>query len=364
MVRYDALAASATLMAVGIGLHAVGPDRHGADRRRTFLVAAMLCYSLTATLLIFAFFPTSSASGTVVGFSFTGAAGFALVAWALAVRWVAPLERAEDTARTVRALRAQIQTLRAARREPRPLDGLTRYGYGLSWNHHVTVGLLAGDLRCVRGIDVWVSSENTHMQMSRPMEGTVSGVVRYLGAVLDVAGRIERDTIEAELRAAVGDRAPVAPGTTIVTGPGTLGETHGVRALLHVAAVEGTPGAGYRQVSDVGRCAAGVLTAMDRLNRDGPVATSVVVPLLGTGVSGADPYPTAASLAAAIIDHFRWHDDCAVTGVYLIARTDTHRDTCRLVLDSHPQLRARPPTSPQPSGEGHDRTARCRSSDR
>jgi len=56
------------------------------------------------------------------------------------------------------------------------------------------VCIISGDIRNVTGIDVWVNSENTEMQMARFFDRSVSSVIRYLGAVRDEAGHVLKDS--------------------------------------------------------------------------------------------------------------------------------------------------------------------------
>ena len=74
--------------------------------------------------------------------------------------------------------------------------------------------LVTGDLENLKFIaDIWVSSENTNMQMSRHYERSVSGVIRYLGAKRGANGRVIEDTIAKELEEIVGENASVDPAT-------------------------------------------------------------------------------------------------------------------------------------------------------
>lgn len=43
------------------------------------------------------------------------------------------------------------------------------------------IAIITGDLRNVRGMDVWVNAENTNMQMARFYDRSMSGIVRYYG---------------------------------------------------------------------------------------------------------------------------------------------------------------------------------------
>jgi hypothetical protein len=68
------------------------------------------------------------------------------------------------------------------------------------------VGLVTGDVQLVKGIDVWVNNENTNMQMSRPFDNMISGIIRYDGMIKMANGQPIRDTIAEELRDLMKDR--------------------------------------------------------------------------------------------------------------------------------------------------------------
>jgi len=162
----------------------------------------------------------------------------------------------------------------------------------------VRIEVVPGTIRRVRTADSWVNSENTDMEMARHNDFSVSGIIRYWGAIRDDTGRVIDDLISDELDAKVRGQRPVAPGTAVVTGAGALTETHQVRHIIHVAAVHGAPGAGYRQVHNVGWCVTNALT-----HAEGLAGSSVLFPLLGTGVAGADIAATAEAMVTAAVDY-------------------------------------------------------------
>jgi hypothetical protein len=200
------------------------------------------------------------------------------------------------------------------------------------------LGICCGDIRRARCADVWVNSENTDMQMARWNEFSVSSIIRFEGAERDETGRVVHDLIADELTRRVAGRVPVPPGTAITTGAGEL-TRFGVRRVVHVAAVQGEPGAGFRQVREVGRCVAGALAEVDRIDaRLAPA--SVLFPLLGVGHGGGDLRSTIASMAGAAIDHLAGTPSSPVSVVYLLAYTDLELAACVRVLATHPRLEA------------------------
>jgi O-acetyl-ADP-ribose deacetylase (regulator of RNase III) len=180
--------------------------------------------------------------------------------------------------------------------------------------------IVPGDILRCTSADVWVNSENTEMYMARPNDFSVSGIIRFSGAKRDQAGRMIDDPISAELEAQVTQR-PVAPGSVFTTGSGELARTHGVQHVIHVAAVHGEPGAGYRQVGDVGGCVRGVLVAVEELGHE-----SVLFPLLGTGEARADVLSTAEAMVAAAVDHLVDHPETRLRRILFLGYTRREQD--------------------------------------
>ncbi|TDP92923.1 TIR domain-containing protein [Labedaea rhizosphaerae] len=203
--------------------------------------------------------------------------------------------------------------------------------------HHCTIGIVPGDIRRVRSVDIWVNSENTDMQMARITDFSISAIIRYLGAQRDETGRIVRDLIADELEARV-TRRPVAPGTAVVTSAGSLAMSNGVRHLIHVAAVQGEPGDGYGQVRDIGGCVRNVLARATSLAEEDPTTRRILFPLFGVGVGGAPVDPTARAMLSAVID-FLTHDlDTKLTDILFLAFTDQERRTLEQVMCAEPLL--------------------------
>jgi O-acetyl-ADP-ribose deacetylase (regulator of RNase III) len=194
------------------------------------------------------------------------------------------------------------------------------------------IGVIAGSIRRVRCADIWVNSENTDMEMSRITEFSVSGIIRYYGARRDEAGRVTADLIADELAAKVGDRRPVAAGTAIVTGAGQLLGSHNVHYIVHVAAVHGEPGAGFRQVRIVDRCVTAALTEAERLAGDAQPVRTILFPLLGTGVAGAEAKPTVSVLLDAAVDYLLATPDTRLRAIYFLAYTPDELDAFEDVL--------------------------------
>lgn len=195
--------------------------------------------------------------------------------------------------------------------------------------------LLTGDLRNVtEQIDLWANSENTNMQMARFYDRAGSAMVRYLGAEKDQTGRVTRDLIAEELAQAMGTQSWVPPGTVIVTGSGAL-SGRGVKRLLHVAAVEGHLGGGYRPVPDIALCVDMVLARSDDTTLDAIAPRSLLLPLLGTGSGGAPLHEAIGRLFDSIIGYFQRCPGSRLETVYLQVFTEDQMAACERALTQH-----------------------------
>ena len=198
------------------------------------------------------------------------------------------------------------------------------------------LGTITGDLRRVRCAQVWVNPENTDMQMARFNEFSVSSIIRYEGALRDDLGRVVEDRIADELAEKVAGRRPVLPGTAILTGAGELAR-YNVRYVVHVAAVQGEPGAGFRQIREIGSAVTKALTEVDRADLQ-PTVTSILFPLLGAGQGGGDPGATISALAGSCIDYFASAPMSRITDVYFLAYTDVELSVCESVFTASKRL--------------------------
>jgi O-acetyl-ADP-ribose deacetylase (regulator of RNase III) len=248
--------------------------------------------------------------------------------------------QSREIVRLQRELEQTQQRLEAElnRRKPTRVERMSRYRYRIHGVGDRIAGVISGDLFDVRGVDAWVNSENTNMEMARPTDPTISSLIRYYGGRRDDGGHLIEDIIQDELRARMAGRRWVVPGTALATGSGQLQRSHGVKRIIHVATVEGSPAAGYRQVSDVRACLTNALAAVDGLDIEGDALQSVVVPLFGTGVGGADVRTTAAVMANAMIEYLRTREDTRLRVVYLLARMEDRAKILREIFDASETL--------------------------
>jgi transcriptional regulator with XRE-family HTH domain len=198
------------------------------------------------------------------------------------------------------------------------------------------IGIITGDIRRVRCADVWVNPENTDMQMARFNEFSVSSIIRYEGAARDDLGRVVDDRIADELARKVAGRWPVPPAAAVVTGSGELARW-GVGHVVHVAAVQGEPGAGFRQIQEVGRCVTSVMTEVEKI-RASPQPKTILFPLLGVGQGRGALEATVRAMAGAAIDYFSSGRETRLSTVYFLAYTDVELAVCEKVLAAERRL--------------------------
>ncbi|WP_329328062.1 macro domain-containing protein [Streptomyces luteogriseus] len=339
------LAVTAILTIAGIALQIWSSALGRAERQYALQLPSVLLYSLASALFLFTAFPDSLTEGKALGFGLSGAAGFAAFFMLISFTWLAKTRRRDELSAQLKraqrentSLRRQLVRERSSGEGPRPLAQSTRYDVPLRGNRRHRIGVVTGNLADVLGVDVWVNPENTRMEMSRVDEPTVSAAIRYNGGCRDNAGHLVDDVIAKELAEQMDGRQHVSAGQVLVTGAGELLESHQVRKILHVAAVEGEPGSGYRQVMDLARCARNILAEVDRLTETGEPLRSVVLPLLGTGGGNSDLHRTVDTLLAATVSYFEAHSASRIRVVYLLAYTDVQEAVCRTALDSHPEL--------------------------
>jgi O-acetyl-ADP-ribose deacetylase (regulator of RNase III) len=201
------------------------------------------------------------------------------------------------------------------------------------------IEIRTGDLRKWPGVDVWVNLENTNMQMSRLFDRTLSGMIRYHGARKDESDEIVEDTIAKELAEKLKGRESVALGTVFDTSAGALADSHQVKRVFHVAAVQGIPGEGYRAAWEiVDTCVSRCLQRMDSAaGREGGWR-SIAFPMIGTGPGGGDVRVVAGILIGSALGYLRQRPDSAVAKVIFMARSRRHLAACQSALEALPEL--------------------------
>ncbi|ABW14575.1 Appr-1-p processing domain protein [Parafrankia sp. EAN1pec] len=189
------------------------------------------------------------------------------------------------------------------------------------------ISVITGDIRDWRGIDVWVNSENTNMQMARFFDRSLSAMIRYEGAVKDASDEVVEDTIAGELTALLGGRETVTAGAVYVTGSGALAATRGVKKIFHAASTQGVPGSGYQMIQNVERCVTASMRRIDEQFADAGLR-SIVFPMMGTGEGGGDVYATAPRLIQTAVAYLAFNPDSVVEKVYFSAWNRRDLEAC------------------------------------
>ncbi|MCB1907994.1 MAG: tetratricopeptide repeat protein [Rhodocyclaceae bacterium] len=223
---------------------------------------------------------------------------------------------------------------------PRVIGSCDIYSYPIRGSHR-KLALITGDLRNVRGIDVWVNSENTNMQMARYYDFAISSMIRYEGARKTRTGHVAEDLIQKELDEIMAGERSVPEGTVIATGPGELSR-YGVRAVFHAASVRGAIGYGYEPVRDIHRCVTNALALIDdpASNVAGSGLASILIPLLGIGFTRGDFRPVLNRQIEAALEYLAGHPESSVDSVYFLAWSEQELALCQSVLRSFDVLDA------------------------
>lgn len=222
-------------------------------------------------------------------------------------------------------LRAWTNQIRAARavkvsEEPQRLgaDGTlgkgdtTLYGPEREWRHEKLpagrpfLALRYGDIAKINDIDCWVNTENTHMQMARVTDPSISARIRYLGSRRTGPDRADTDdAIYLELARAMGSRRRLEVGDVLMTRApprSPLAEQNKVKAVAHVAAVVPLgPMRGFGPGGDIGGCVKNTLDRVYKFADEQELAIkSVLFPLLAAGDAGVAPPIAASQMVGAL----------------------------------------------------------------
>ena len=204
------------------------------------------------------------------------------------------------------------------------------------------IALITGPMEKVTDVDIWVNSENTNMQMARFFDGSISGLIRYLGATKNDRDEVVDDQIAKQLRTAMSDddARTVAPTAVLKTSAGELERSNGVKFILHAATVQGAIGRGYFPVEGFERSVAQALAKADALEN----CSSILFPLFGTGTGRGDVAENFGKMLDEAIAYLRHHEAGRIQHVYFLAWTEAEQQATLGVLDRRAsELEALPP---------------------
>ena len=230
--------------------------------------------------------------------------------------------------------------------------------YEVEGNKDVIIGYKTGDIKCVRGIDVWVNGEPSDMMMDRFIGRSVSARIRSMGADKE-DGVISEDTIQESLRGLMGGRPSVDIGKVFITESGMLRQTNDVQLIFHVAAISGGLGKEIKaEERHLRPCVESVLAELDRENKRisrrlwrGTLGT-VLFPMIGAGDGGLPIRPVAENIIPPVIEYFKSTPNPSIKKIYFLAFRLQERNACEHVIKRYcdkGDLRLLPKTA----GPGH-----------
>jgi Macro domain len=296
-----------------------------------------LLIGLFPVFLLYSAFPTGTLSGTIMGFSVTGAIGAFIFIWWYGNKKSIEAFKVDELRQENEDLSQENQTLRnqtigtSVSKTPKPITINETFSYSLVKVPGKKLALTTGDVIQCQCADIWVSSENTNMQMARFFDQSVSAAIRYFGAKRRANGDVEEDTIALQLKKQVGDVSTVQPATVLVTGSGELEKSNKVKKIFHVAAVIGQARRGYRTMDGVEDCVTNALREAAKF----PDYKTILFPLLGTGTAKDDIRTTADRLFRAAISFLEKNPASKIESIYFLNFTDDQLDVCRALLEEN-----------------------------
>lgn len=322
---YPALACAGVSLAVGLGVLALVITR-APKYFNTANTISWLLIALVPVFPLFAIFPDSSFSLETKGITAGGAIGAFIFIWLRGMRITERAHEIDRLLQTIADLEELLRQCRADTIPPEPLKVFAKHLYTVRGGKKI--GLITGDIKNVRGVDVWVNSENTDMEMARFSDRSVSASIRYYGAKRDKEGDVIAggDTIADLVKTEKGAKLRVEPATVYATEPGALKDME-VKQIFHVAAVQGPKATGYRAVDDLESC---VTKPLDMANTRG--YRSILFPLMTTGTAKGDLKPASTRLIMAALTYLESNSGPTVDTVYFLTYTDRDLKTCKEIL--------------------------------
>jgi O-acetyl-ADP-ribose deacetylase (regulator of RNase III) len=336
-------------LAIGIILLFVLKENWGEGYSEIFNYATWFFLSIFPPLVLFTLDVGSSAEGRISSFTVGGAFAAYLLTFFLATSLTSKAHK-RATEQYNKELKEKNQELQEKNQElewqitamkPNRIQGLIFDEFTIRGTKNRKLRVIGGQLRHINGIDLWVNSENTNMQMARWHDQSISGVIRYFGAKQE-HGDVTEDTIMNELQKEMGDKRSVNPATVLVTSAGELEKSNGVKRILHVASAFGHPGGGYQQITNLEDCITNVMRKADELNMDQPPGQkykSILIPFIGTGTAGADYRNTAKRLLMTAASSLQERQESEINQVCFITPTDIQHNACLELLNDHELVR-------------------------
>ncbi len=203
----------------------------------------------------------------------------------------------------------QIRTLLKEAR-PKPLEEMATSSFALPADPERRITIVAGDIielssagrLAELGVQAVVSLENTYLQLDNFFSFSMSGKLRYLDSEKTPGGRL-RDSLHQELGEQIRSRGIVLPaqtGTVIPTPTHELAK-QGVRAVFHVAGLQGTLGDGYALSDDaIDDCVRGVFDTFAE-QADAMGLQTLLLPMIGSFMTRLDQEKVVALILHSVL---------------------------------------------------------------
>ena len=227
---------------------------------------------------------------------------------------------------------SQLLRKMEAETEPKKLDQSAMKTYKVKRTSK-QITLFTDSISELKTADIWVSSENTEMQMARFHDRSISGTIRYLGAKKTDDNKVAGDSIAIDLHSVKQSGNYFEPGTVLVTQAGELLRTHGVKKIFHVAAVQGQVGAGFRPIQNIDNCVTNALQRADAADYKNVGYESIALPLFGTGTAEGELQEIVKPLLQRAILYLLNHQNSNIRRIYFLTWLDVEFEACKAVLD-------------------------------
>jgi hypothetical protein len=299
-----------------------------------------LLIALFPVFLLYSAFPTGNLSGTIMGFSVTGAIGAFIFIWWYGNAKSIEAFKVDEVRQENQRLREENRTLgnqivgTDVSKKPKLITVNETFSYGLRKVPGKKLALTTGDVTQCECADIWVSSENTNMQMARFFDQSISAAIRYFGAKRGANGDVEEDTIALQLKDQVGAVSTVQPATVLVTGSGELEKSNKVKKVFHVASVWGQARRGYTPINGIEECVTNALREAGRF----PDCKTILFPLLGTGTAKTDIRTTADRLFRAAVSFLERTPASKIESVYFLNFTYDQLEVCQALLEENDKV--------------------------
>ena len=182
------------------------------------------------------------------------------------------------------------------------------------------------------GINAIVSLENTYFQLDSYFSTSMSGKLRYLDAEKTAGGQL-RDSLQEGLDQKLRERdivLPAAPGTVIPTSTHAL-QKQGVKAVFHVAGMQGAPGDGYELLDEVvDDCVRGVFDAFAEQAQAMRLET-LMLPMLGSFMTRLDQLEVVRRIFRTVLLKMEYLPGCR--HVFLLAWIESQRVALRRIAE-------------------------------